>query len=95
MCPVSNVRTGVVENIKDHPIKDYFKEGLLVTVNTDDPEMFNTNLAYEYQLLVEECGFSYRDICVLILNAIEASWLPENRKKDFIDLFKNHKLWIT
>ena len=40
MCPLSNVRTGVVESIEKHPVRRYFKRGILVTVNTDDPKMF-------------------------------------------------------
>ncbi len=94
MCPASNVCTGVVDRIENHPIKDYFGEGLLVTVNTDDPKMFNTGLANEYQLLVEHCGFSKADICKLILNGIEASWLPDEQRLEYIDIFKNDESWI-
>ena len=80
MCPMSNVRTNVVKSLREHPIGRYFKAGMLVTVNTDDPKMFQTRLAEEYRLLERECGFSRADICELILNAVRASWLPEARK---------------
>ncbi len=93
MCPVSNIRTGVVHSIIDHPITDYYKRGMKVTVNTDDPTMFNTSLAYEFQRLVEKCGFSKADICRLILNGIEASWLAEDQKQNYIDDFVNNKFW--
>jgi len=81
MCPVSNVRTGIVQNIENHPIRPYFEHGILVTVNTDDPKMFDTSLAGEYGLLEERLGFSPDDIRQLIKNAIKASWLPESKKK--------------
>ncbi|MBS3795985.1 MAG: adenosine deaminase [Candidatus Thorarchaeota archaeon] len=50
-CPVSNVRTRVVESIKHHPIREYYDSGLMVTVNSDDPTLFQTNLNNEYPQL--------------------------------------------
>jgi adenosine deaminase len=79
-CPVSNVRTGAVASLQDHPIRRYFERGLLVSVNTDDPAMFGTSLADEYRQLVEQCGFSRGDILALLHRTIESSWLPEGRK---------------
>ncbi|MBN1504742.1 MAG: adenosine deaminase [Candidatus Eisenbacteria bacterium] len=76
LCPVSNIRTGVVGKIEDHPVRRYFDRGLLVTVNTDDPGMFGNSLAGEYRLLEERLGFSHEEIRRLTLNALEASWLP-------------------
>lgn len=80
MCPISNVRTGVVPTIDEHPVRDYARRGLLVTVNTDDPAMFNTSLAGEYRLLVSRLGFSADDIRAFVLAAVQASWLPDDRK---------------
>ena len=51
MCPLSNVRTGVVTSIDKHPMRRYFERGILITVNTDDPKMFGNTLAEEYTLL--------------------------------------------
>lgn len=81
MCPQSNVCTGVVPSIEAHPIRRFFNLGLLVTVNTDDPTMFNNRLAQEYQQLVKKLGFSPEDVHMLLRNAIEASWLPAERKE--------------
>ena len=77
LCPVSNVRTGVVRKLEDHPVRRYFNRGLLVTINTDDPGMFGNSLAGEYQLLEERLGFSREEVRRLVLNALEASWLAE------------------
>jgi adenosine deaminase len=88
MCPVSNVRTGVVKNLNEHPIRRFYEQGLIVTVNTDDPKMFGTCLADEYRLLVEECGFSRNDVCPLILSGIQSSWLKDDQKKSFTENFK-------
>jgi len=94
MCPLSNVRTGVVDKLANHPIREYFQQGIPVTVNTDDPKMFGTSLAKEYRSLVEECGFSRREICRLILAAIESSWLPADRKQSLARSFRKDPSWV-
>lgn len=81
MCPISNLRTGVVDRIEEHPVLRYARQGLLVTVNTDDPEMFQTDLATEYATLIHRLGASPDEVRALVLNAVEASWLPPGRKR--------------
>ena len=76
MCPLSNVRTGVILSLEKHPARCYFEHGILVTINTDDPRMFGNTLAEEFMLLEQVLGFSRDDIRSLILNGIRASWLP-------------------
>ena len=93
MCPVSNIRTKAVRCLAEHPIRQYVQAGVPVTVNTDDPKMFQTSLAEEYRLLEQECGFTKAEICRLILTAIEASWLPEDRKKKLKSDFTGHTAW--
>lgn len=93
MCPVSNVRTGVVRSLKDHPIRRFFDAGMLVSVNTDDPGMFQTCLADEYRLLVKACDFTRSDIRRLILSAIESAWLPAERKKSLAAEFARDPAW--
>jgi adenosine deaminase len=82
MCPISNLRTGVVADIELHPIKKLYEEGLLITVNTDDPKMFNSTLGYEYRMLVEKLEFSLDDIIKLIKNAIKSSWCDDTEKME-------------
>jgi adenosine deaminase len=93
MCPVSNLRTKAVRCVAEHPLRQYFQAGVPVTVNTDDPKMFQTSLAEEYRLLEQECGFTKAEICRLILTAIEASWLPEDRKTKLKSDFTRHAAW--
>jgi adenosine deaminase len=81
ICPMSNVRTGVVRSFPEHPIRRFFDAGMQVSVSTDDPKMFQTCLADEYRLLVEEADFSRRDIRELVLAAVQAAWLPQERKE--------------
>jgi adenosine deaminase len=94
MNPLSNVRTGVVAAIEAHPIRRYFEHGIVVTVNTDDPKMFGNSLAEEYRLLEERLGFSRDEIRTLILTGIQASWLPEDRKLQLVEAFRNDPAWL-
>jgi adenosine deaminase len=93
MCPVSNVRTNVVRNLREHPIRQYFEAGAVVTVNTDDPKMFQTSLAEEYRRLEQECGWTKPEICRLILAAIESSWLSNERKTSLTAEFRKAPEW--
>ncbi len=87
ICVSSNVRTGVCPNVGDHPVRRYFDEGLMVTINTDDPSMFGTTLSGEYQLLQENFGFSDDHLRELARNSFEAAFLPAKKKVEFLNLF--------
>ncbi len=93
MCPLSNICTGVVKSIDDHPVRKYFERGLAVTINTDDPKMFGNSLAEEYRLLEERLRFSRDDIRALILQGIQASWLSAERKESLAAAFVNDPAW--
>jgi len=85
MNPISNCRTQVVSDISKHPIKDYFQKGMMVTVNSDDPKMFQTSLENEYYVLVTELGFSESDIKQLLQNSINAAWCDSPKKAQLHD----------
>jgi adenosine deaminase len=89
MCPLSNLRTGVVASAPDHPINPFYREGLLVTVSTDDPTMFNNSLVDEYLLLIDTFGFGFEDIVQLNRNAVEAAWCGEARKRELLELVES------
>ena len=80
MCPISNLRTGVTRDLAEHPIRKFFDEGLLVSVNTDDPKMFGNSLEEEYLSLMEYQGFTLGEIRALVDNAIESTWADEATK---------------
>ena len=86
ICVTSNVRTGVCPNLSDHPVRRYFDEGLMVTINTDDPAMFGTTLSQEYQMLQENFGFSDEHLRELARNSFEAAFLPAEKKLEFLNL---------
>jgi adenosine deaminase len=94
-CPLSNVATGVVGSLEEHPIRRLRDAGVLVSVNTDDPKMFGNALAEELALLQARLGFSADEVRGLLLDAVAASWLPEPRKQQLADAFRSDPAWTT
>jgi adenosine deaminase/aminodeoxyfutalosine deaminase len=78
--PTSNVRTGVCPSFAGHPLRRYFDDGLLVTLNSDDPAFFGSDLASEFLLAHTEQGFSADELRQLARNSIRASFLPAETK---------------
>ncbi|HTS34718.1 MAG TPA: adenosine deaminase [Candidatus Solibacter sp.] len=87
ICLTSNIRTGVCKSIGDHPVKAYFDQGVMVTLNTDDPALFGTSLAREYQLAQDIFGFTDEHLRELARNSFEASFLPAEKKLELLSLF--------
>jgi adenosine deaminase/aminodeoxyfutalosine deaminase len=76
----SNLRTGVCTSFAAHPLRKYFDNGLLVTLNSDDPAFFGSDLANEYLLAHTEQGFTRKELRQLAANSIRASFLPAEAK---------------
>jgi aminodeoxyfutalosine deaminase len=87
ICLTSNIRTGVCKAIAEHPVKSYFDQGIMITLNTDDPALFGTTLSREYQLAQETFGFTDEHLRELARNSFEASFLPAEKKLELLSLF--------
>ena len=87
ICLSSNLHTGCCRKLEEHPVRSYFDQGLMVTLNTDDPAMFRTSLAREYQLAQRVFGFTDEHLREMARNAFEASFLAPQQKLGFL-----HKL---
>jgi len=87
ICITSNLRTGCCRDLGEHPVRNYFDQGLMVTLNSDDPAMFHTSLVREYQLAQEAFGFTDEHLRELARNSFEASFLPAEKKLGFLNLF--------
>jgi len=87
VCITSNLRTGICATIAEHPVRNYFDQGVMVTLNTDDPAMFGTSLSREYQLAQDSFGFTDEHLRELARNSFEASFLPAEKKLAFLNLF--------
>jgi aminodeoxyfutalosine deaminase len=74
VCLSSNVATGAVARMREHPIRRLFDAGVPITLNTDDPAMFHTTLTAEYELAPREFGFSQQELRGIAANAFRYSF---------------------
>jgi len=86
ICLTSNLRTGCCHSLADHPVRNYFDQGLMITLNSDDPAMFGTSLSREYRIAQENFGFTDDHLRELARNSFEASFLPADKKLNFLNL---------
>jgi adenosine deaminase len=93
LCPLSNLRTGVIESIEAHPLRQYFDAGIPVTLNTDDPLFFGNSMAMELESAQRIHRFTRAEIRQLLLASIEAPWLSADRKKRLADDFQRDPSW--
>ena len=82
----SNLRTGCCRKLQDHPVRKYFDEGLMVTLNSDDPAMFGSWVANEYQLASDNFGFTDEHLRELARNSFEASFLAADEKVKLLEM---------
>ncbi|QIP84389.1 adenosine deaminase [Streptomyces sp. Tu 2975] len=75
VCPTSNIATRAVTDLEQHPVKEMVAAGVLVTVNSDDPPMFGTDLNNEYAVTARLLDLDERGIAGLAKNAVQASFL--------------------
>jgi adenosine deaminase/aminodeoxyfutalosine deaminase len=68
VCITSNLRTGVVKRVEDHPVRRLYEAGVPVVLNTDDPALFGCTLTGEYRLAARELGFTEPELQHIIAN---------------------------
>lgn len=85
--PWSNYLTNSVRTIEEHPLKKLFDLGVRVTINSDDPEVLDTNLNNEYRIAHEILGMSMDDIATCNCHALEASFIPNEKKQKVWDKY--------
>lgn len=88
MCPSSNVQTKAVPSLSQHPVLEFLRQGLCVTVNTDNMTVSDTTIEKEFGLLSRELGMTAEDRKKLLLNAADAAFLTSEerwRLKDVIE----------
>ncbi|HEY2232060.1 MAG TPA: adenosine deaminase [Candidatus Angelobacter sp.] len=84
ICITSNLRTGACKELQEHPVKKFFDQGLMITLSTDDPAMFQTSLNKEFEIAQQEFSFTEDHLRELARNSIEASFLPVEKKLRFM-----------
>ncbi|SCL71496.1 adenosine deaminase [Micromonospora citrea] len=81
VCPVSNLRTGVVSEPGAHPLRRLWDAGVRLTLNTDDPSMFHTDLLAEHRFAVEWHGFTVAELAAMTLIGVDAALLPPTERQ--------------
>jgi aminodeoxyfutalosine deaminase len=85
LCPSSNVCTQVFDSLEHHSIGTLLAAGAFVTINTDDPHMFGTNLTEEYRRVAAAFALDVPAVAAVASNAVRASFLPDDRKQPLLD----------
>lgn len=99
ICLTSNVFTGkYVKKEENHPVREYFDQGLYTCINTDDPEIFDVSLSYEYFKMYRFLEFSIEELIELIKKGIYATFhqdkdsLWKKFESEILKIRKKHNL---
>ena len=82
VCPTSNVCLGLAPDLAHHPFDRLRRAGLELSVNTDDPALFDTTLSKEFHRLSETFGYGPEELAGLALAAVRHSFLPDAEKAE-------------
>ena len=85
--PTSNLCLGVYPTYETHALRQLVEAGVMVTINSDDPTLFNTTLNDEYIHAVEDCGLTLDQLEQVGLNAVIASYLPSDDQTALLNSF--------
>ncbi len=80
VCLTSNLATGTIQRIEDHPLRRFLEAGVPVVLGSDDPGMFATSIEREMLIAAEHFALTRDEIAALAANAIQAAFLPENQR---------------
>jgi adenosine deaminase len=89
VCPVSNLRLNVFPSIQQHPLPYLLDSGLVVTISSDDPPMFNTSLTNEYLTIAKAFRFPPETIQQLVMNGVQHSLLLPDAKASLTQHFEH------
>ncbi len=81
VCPLSNVCLRAVDTLADHPLPVMLDEGLLVTINSDDPPYFGGYIDANYAAIREQCGLTPGQLETLALNSFDAAFIDDSRRR--------------
>ena len=80
ICITSNLRTGAVASLAEHPLRKLFDAGVPILLNTDDPALFECTLDSEYDLAARAFGFTPEELSTLAANSLRYAFSLTRRK---------------
>lgn len=88
ICLTSNVQTKAVNSFAEHPLRLYYDEGLVVTLNTDNRLMSGTTVTDEYLLAHQYLGFTWDELCDVAVMGFQSAFLPYQEKMALVEKVK-------
>ncbi len=88
VCPSSNICLKIFPDYAHHPLRRLWDAGVVITIGSDDPPMFGTDLNHEYQVLVDHFNFTQSELEQISLNALRCSFLSQSEKLKLEQEFK-------
>jgi len=85
----SNLQTRVIDEYSKHPLRIFLEEGILATINTDDPGISDIDLKYEFEFAAERAGLTKSQKKLAQQNAVKIAFLSEQEKRDLLDISKS------
>ena len=76
MCPISNLKLNVVDDLRNYPLKQFLDAGIKVTVNSDDPGYFGAYLNANYEAVITSLNLSSDDVREIVQNSHDAKFAP-------------------
>ena len=84
IAPSSNIKLGLYQNLSEHPLPKLLDEGFIVSLNSDDPPFFRTNLAREYQIVQQAFGYTNKEMKAITTMAIEKAFVEEHLRSTLL-----------
>ncbi|MFD0959583.1 adenosine deaminase [Paenibacillus chungangensis] len=95
-CPNSNIQTKAVSSWENYPIRDYFQQGITITINTDNLTVSDTTITKEFAAIVAHFSFTEDELCQLVRNGAQAAFLPPAEKQKLISEIDDAlKAWVS
>jgi adenosine deaminase len=91
-CPLSNLHTGSVKSLKEHPLKKFLAAGLRVSINTDNRLCSDTTITKEIMTMVQEVDLNLDDIQRLLQNGFKSAFLPYEKRGSLLKSF--NEAWL-
>ena len=91
LCPVSNLKLNVINDLKNYPIRNFLNNNVLVCINSDDPSYFNAYCADNFCQLVDAIDLNKEEIILLAENSFKCSFLSDKDKEIYLNMIEEFK----
>ncbi|WP_286808839.1 adenosine deaminase [Leclercia sp. UBA2479] len=88
-CLTSNIQTSTVPSLAQHPLKNFLEQGVLASINTDDPAVQGVDIIHEYNVAAPQAGLSREQIRQAQINGLDIAFLSQAEKTALIARVQN------